>query len=79
MIEQARRPGRDGLPSVLRAARRRTAPSLYGEPHVDPAAWRPHRRIHQYAGMAEERHGGKRIVIDRNVVDAPVAITGPRT
>ncbi|AKH83373.1 hypothetical protein AA958_15450 [Streptomyces sp. CNQ-509] len=60
-------------------ARWRTAPTLYGEPHVDPAAWRPHRRIHQYAGMVEERHGGKRIVIDRNVVDAPVAIMGPRT
>ncbi|WP_326796937.1 DUF1906 domain-containing protein [Streptomyces sp. NBC_01808] len=79
MIERARRAGQDGLPSVLWVARWRTAPTLYGEPHVDPAAWRPHRRIHQYAGMVEERHGGKRIVIDRNVVDAPVAITGPRT
>jgi hypothetical protein len=79
MIEQARRAGQDGMPSMIWVARWRTRPSLYGEPHVDRAAWRPHRRLHQYAGMVEERHGGKRMVIDRNVVDAPVAIMGPRT
>ncbi|WP_407566129.1 glycoside hydrolase domain-containing protein [Streptomyces sp. 184] len=79
MIEKARRAGQDGMPSMIWVARWHTRPSLYGEPHVDPAAWRPHRRLHQYAGMVEERHGGKRILIDRNVVDAPVAIMGPRT
>ncbi|MHA4813697.1 glycoside hydrolase domain-containing protein [Streptomyces aculeolatus] len=79
VIEQARRAGLDGLPSMIWVARWRTGPSLYGEPRVDPAAWRPHRRLHQYAGMVAERHGGKRMVIDRNVVDAPVAIMGPRT
>ncbi|TGA95260.1 DUF1906 domain-containing protein [Streptomyces palmae] len=73
-LETARRSGVRDLPSVVWFARWHTAAALYEEPVLRPKAWHPHRRIHQYAGDVSESHGGKRLRIDRNRVDAPVAI-----
>ncbi|MFK8909795.1 DUF1906 domain-containing protein [Streptomyces sp. YS-3] len=72
-MEQARRAGQSDLPSVMWFARWGSGPSLYGEPTLHADAWTPHRRIHQYAGNVTETHGGRRLVVDRNTVDAPVA------
>lgn len=72
-MEQARRAGQSDLPSVMWFARWGSGPSLYGEPTLHADAWQPHRRIHQYAGNVTETHGGHRLVVDRNTVDAPVA------
>nr|WP_260867530.1 DUF1906 domain-containing protein [Streptomyces sp. SAJ15] len=73
-LEQARRAGVRDLPSAMWFARWRVKATVFGEPVLRPNAWQPHRRIHQYAGNVSEKHGGKRLSIDRNRVDAPVAI-----
>ncbi len=73
-MEQARKAGERDLPEVMWFARWSVPPSLYGEKWLDRRAWHPHRRIHQYAADVTERHGGRRLVIDCNRVDAPVAI-----
>ncbi len=35
--------------------------------------WATHQRLHQYAGNTTESYGGISFMIDRNIVDAPVA------
>ncbi|MFJ4712812.1 DUF1906 domain-containing protein [Streptomyces sp. NPDC088785] len=72
-LQSARRAGVPDLPSVVWFARWHTAPHLYREPSLSRTAWRPERRIHQYAGNVKERHGGRTLLIDRNLVNAPVA------
>jgi hypothetical protein len=72
-MDVARRAGKKDLPSVMWFARWRTTPRLYGEPALGDNAWRPARRIHQYAGNVKERHSGRTLLIDRNLVHAPVA------
>ncbi|MGC8919980.1 DUF1906 domain-containing protein [Streptomyces sp. PG2] len=74
-VEGARRAGVDNLPAVMWFARWRGTPRLYGEPALRRSAWQG-RRIHQYAGNVRERHGGRSLLIDRNLVDAPVARIG---
>ncbi|WKX71659.1 glycoside hydrolase domain-containing protein [Streptomyces sp. XD-27] len=73
-LEKARRSGVRDLPSVMWFARWTRSPALYGEPTLRASGWFAHRRIHQYSGNVSEKHGGKRMRIDRNMVDAPVAI-----
>ncbi|MEV0115118.1 DUF1906 domain-containing protein [Streptomyces sp. NPDC050844] len=72
-METARRAGVPDLPAVMWFARWRTPRHLYREPALRRDAWRPARRIHQYAGNVKERHGGRSLMIDRNLVHAPVA------
>lgn len=72
-IESARRSGVRDLPSVMWFARWHTKPHLYREPVLRRSGWHPQRRIHQYAGNVKERHGGRTLVVDRNLVSAPVA------
>ncbi|WP_399926977.1 DUF1906 domain-containing protein [Streptomyces kanamyceticus] len=72
-MELSRRAGVRDLPSVMWFARWRVRPHLYREPSLSRAAWNPARRIHQYAGNVRERHGGRTLVIDRNLMHAPVA------
>ncbi|MFJ8310115.1 MULTISPECIES: DUF1906 domain-containing protein [unclassified Streptomyces] len=74
-MERARLAGVGDLPEVIWFARWHTSPALYQEQDLRKDAWR-HRRIHQYAGNTAESHGGRRLVIDRNDVDAPVARIG---
>ncbi|KUJ70259.1 hypothetical protein ACZ90_05010 [Streptomyces albus subsp. albus] len=73
-LEAARRAGVHDLPSAVWFARWHKAAALYGEPALRPSAWHPHRRIHQFAGNVSESYGGRRMRIDRNRIDAPVAI-----
>ncbi|MEV1026954.1 DUF1906 domain-containing protein [Streptomyces sp. NPDC050264] len=75
-MEAARRAGVRDLPSVMWFARWHTKPHLYREPVLARDAWRPQRRIHQYAGNVKERHGGRTLVVDRNLMHAPVARIG---
>ncbi|WP_419996422.1 glycoside hydrolase domain-containing protein [Streptomyces boninensis] len=74
MVEAARRAGQDGMPEVMWFARWHVGPSLHDEPQLAKDAWQPHRRVHQHEGNVEETHGGKTLMIDRNVVDAPTAV-----
>ncbi|MFJ2743144.1 DUF1906 domain-containing protein [Streptomyces sp. NPDC087440] len=74
-LEWARRAKIKDLPTVVWFARWGKKPSLAGEPSLHPRAWMPHRRIHQYAGNVKETHGGYRLNIDRNRIDALVART----
>jgi hypothetical protein len=71
---RARAAGIPDMPSVIWYARWRVPPTLHLEPMLAPGAWQPHRRIHQYSGNVRERHGGRQLRIDRNRMDAPVAI-----
>ncbi|UFQ16749.1 MULTISPECIES: DUF1906 domain-containing protein [Streptomyces] len=75
-MELSRRAGVRDLPSVMWFARWRTRPHLYREPSLSRYGWTPARRIHQYAGNVKERHGGRTLLIDRNLVHAPVARVG---
>ncbi|MEV8020511.1 glycoside hydrolase domain-containing protein [Streptomyces sp. NPDC086554] len=72
-IETARRAGVRDLPAVMWFARWHTRPHLYRERVLRRDARRPAWRIHQFAGNVKERHGGRSLVIDRNLVHAPVA------
>ncbi|MEU7581861.1 DUF1906 domain-containing protein [Streptomyces sp. NPDC041068] len=72
-MEAARRAGVRDLPAVMWFARWHTRPHLYREPALRRHAWHPARRIHQYAGNVKERHGGRTLMIDRNLMHAPVA------
>jgi hypothetical protein len=73
-IERARRSGVRDMPDIIWYARWKVTPTLDFEPVLDRWAWLPHRRIHQYAGNVKERYGGKGLHIDRNRLDAPVAV-----
>ncbi|MFC4955169.1 DUF1906 domain-containing protein [Streptomyces mauvecolor] len=74
-MEQARMAGVKDLPAAIWFARWHTSPAVYQEASLHKNAWQ-HMRIHQYAGDAAESHGGYRLVVDRNQVDAPVARIG---
>ncbi|MEU1624130.1 DUF1906 domain-containing protein [Streptomyces sp. NPDC020096] len=73
-MERARRDGHPDLPDLLWFAHWGVEPDVYDEPKLSSDAWRPHRRVHQYVGDHRETHGGRTLVIDRDLVDAPVAI-----
>ncbi|MFE0640447.1 DUF1906 domain-containing protein [Streptomyces sp. NPDC058877] len=72
-VEAQRRAGTADLPDVMWFARWRGQPALLTEPVLEPQAWTPSARIHQYAGNVTESYGGRTMVIDRNAMDAPVA------
>jgi len=46
--------------------------SVYGDPVVADNYWAPHRRLHQYRGPHNQRHGGVTINIDTDYIDGPV-------
>lgn len=73
-MEGARKAGRKWLPEMVWFARWKVPGSVYGEKALSPWGWRPHRRIHQYDGDVQRTYGGHRLHIDRNVMDAPVAV-----
>ncbi|MEU6978366.1 MULTISPECIES: DUF1906 domain-containing protein [unclassified Streptomyces] len=76
-LERERRAGTADLPSVMWFARWRGVPTLEAEAVLAAPAWQPHGRIHQYAGNVSETYGGRRLRIDRSLVDAPVARVRP--
>jgi glycoside hydrolase-like protein len=73
-MEGARKAGRKNLPEALWYAQWRTAPSVNDNRYIAKRAWQPHRRIHQFEGDVTRTYGGQRLNIDRNLVDAPVAV-----
>ncbi|MCZ4123492.1 DUF1906 domain-containing protein [Streptomyces sp. H39-S7] len=75
-MEQARNAGAGDLPSVVWYARWNVPATLEAEPALSRDAWQPHSRIHQYAGNVTEQYGGRTITIDRDLLDAPVAVIG---
>jgi hypothetical protein len=75
-MENARRAGYGDLPDVIWYARWDVAGTLSDEPSLAATAWTPHARIHQYTGSVTETHGGKKLTIDRDLLDAPVAVVG---
>lgn len=75
-IQQARWAGERDLPEAMWFARWNGSPDVANEPTLSTGAWEPHRRIHQYRGDVRETHGGRTVTIDRNLVDAPVAVIG---
>ncbi|MFD9444268.1 DUF1906 domain-containing protein [Streptomyces sp. NPDC060006] len=75
-MESARRAGVRDLPTVMWFARWGVRAQLDKEPVLRRTAWAPARRIHQYAGNVRERHGGRTLLIDRNLMHAPVARIG---
>ena len=48
-------------------------PQLFGDPTLSDQYWPGPRRIKQYQGPHDETHGGKKLNIDLNVLNAPVA------
>lgn len=75
-MEEAREAGVTHLPEALWYARWGVGATLTDEPSLSPSAWTPDRRIHQYTGSVAESHGGRRLTIDRDLLDAPVAVVG---
>jgi hypothetical protein len=73
-MESSRKAGAADLPAAVWFARWHTGPSVDDEPSLASGAWEPHRRIHQYAGDVSETYGGKRLQIDKDLIDAPVAV-----
>lgn len=65
MVDNARRktPGKYALPDYLWIAEWNGKDSVRSG-HLSTAGWWPHRRVHQYRGPHNERHGGSRINID---------------
>ena len=62
------------LPDVLWYARWDNRASTDGYRALSSSQWAGHRRVHQFVGNAKESHGGVTMNIDRNAVDAPVAL-----
>lgn len=60
-------------PDALWIARWDGSTSLTGWPNVPNARWAVHQRAKQYTGNARETHGGVRLTIDNDQLDAPVA------
>lgn len=73
-IESARRAGVGDLPDAVWYARWGVGATLTDEPALSGGAWASHARIHQYTGSVIESYGGKELVIDRDLIDAPVAV-----
>ncbi|MYS22593.1 DUF1906 domain-containing protein [Streptomyces sp. SID4948] len=75
-LESARRAGAADLPDAIWFGRWGVPASLVDEPSLAADAWTPHARIHQYHGSVTETYGGKSLNIDRDLLDAPVAVVG---
>lgn len=76
-VATAQAAGGRGMPDVMWFANWNGLRTLR-DPYLGARQWHPHRRIHQYAGNVVERHGGRSLLIDRNLVDAPVAVIAKR-
>jgi hypothetical protein len=75
-MELSRLAGATSLPDVIWYARWGVTATLTAEPSLAATAWTPHARIHQYTGSVTESHGGKSLTVDRDLLDAPVAVVG---
>jgi hypothetical protein len=62
------------MPDVICYAHWDHRSSTDGYRALSQSEWVGHRRVHQYVGNTTESHGGQTAMIDRNAVDAPVAV-----
>lgn len=62
------------LPDVIWYARWDRRARTDGYHALRRGIWPRHQRLHQYQGNTTERYGGRTLRVDRNAVDAPVAI-----
>jgi hypothetical protein len=69
--------GSGSVPDAVWYARWDARASTDGYGSLRRGLWTGHRRVHQYQGNVLERHGGVTLLIDRNAVDAPVAVVLP--
>lgn len=76
-MAEAKRAGKKNLPDALWFGRWSGNPTLR-DSVLGSKQWHPHRRVHQYNGDVRERHGGHTLYIDRNYLDAPVAVVKPK-
>lgn len=69
MLDRARRssPGRYTFPDQLWIAEWNGRETVKSQ-HIGERYWWPNRRVHQYRGPHDERHGGARLNIDSNVM-----------
>ncbi len=65
LLDQARRRGVDNLPDYLWVAEWNGRDNLRSS-YISRQGWWPHRRVHQFRGGHDERHGGSLINIDSN-------------
>ena len=73
-MERARADGTTDLPDALWYARWGVTPNVAHDPSLNDGSWTPHARIHQYSGARSETHGGRKMSVDPDLVDAPVAV-----
>jgi hypothetical protein len=66
--------GSAALPDVIWYARWDRRAKTDGYHALRHGGWSRHQRLHQYEGNKTERYGGVTLSVDRNAVDAPVAI-----
>lgn len=64
------------LPDAVWYARWNAHPGTTDSGALGPAQWAGGRRVHQYRGNAKETYGGVTQWVDRDSVDAPVAVVG---
>ena len=69
--------GPAALPDVIWYARWDCRAGTDGYHALRRGVWARHQRLHQYEGNTTERYGDVTLRIDRNAVDAPVAIVRP--
>lgn len=75
-MENLRQLGVPDLPQAMWFARWHRQPAVDSEPALGPSAWQPHARVHQFDGNVSRSYGGQTMTVDRNAVDAPVAVFG---
>ncbi|MFC1410934.1 DUF1906 domain-containing protein [Streptacidiphilus sp. N1-12] len=73
-LKRSARAAATDLPDVLWYARWDNRASTDGYRALSGSLWTGHRRVHQFVGNTRETHGGVTMNIDRNAVDAPVAL-----
>lgn len=65
-----------GLADLVWYGRWNNKASTVNERSLPSGYWSGHRRVHQYRGGAKETYGGVAMNVDRDAVDAPVALVG---
>jgi hypothetical protein len=73
-LEPASRRSAGSYPDAVWYARWDARNDTSGYHALPSGGWAGHRRVHQYRGGITERYGGRAANIDRNAVDAPVAL-----
>ncbi|MDJ0379928.1 DUF1906 domain-containing protein [Streptomyces sp. G-G2] len=76
-LADAARAGTSPLPDAVWYARWDQRADTADNGALSRGLWPGHRRIHQYRGNVRETYGGVTLTIDRDLLDAPVALHRP--